>query len=96
MEHGGYGKQSGLLIMHRVTEHSPKIFEIVVGYPCFDSVMASKNSLVQDFISIIGKLPQRWQNEWTRLRKDESETWVDDWDSPEDIQEGKLRTTLLS
>lgn len=53
--------------------------------------MASKNSLAQDFIYTIGKLPQRWQEEWARLRKDEPETWVDDWESPDNVQESKFR-----
>lgn len=50
--------------------HMRKIFQLVVGYPPFDSIMPSKEGLVREWVAMFGDLPEEWHPYLPRSKAD--------------------------
>ncbi|TKA76118.1 hypothetical protein B0A49_03666 [Cryomyces minteri] len=46
------------------------MFELVVGFPMFDSVMTNKDIVIEQMIERVGDLPGRWKAKWNPAKKE--------------------------
>jgi hypothetical protein len=45
------------------------MFELIVGQPPFNSIMAKKGDIVQQMIDTIGELPGKWHSSFDAMPK---------------------------